>query len=187
MEELFDIYNEDGTPSGKTVLRSEAHEKGILHAAVHIYVYRLRSGRVEILLQKRADDKDSFPSCRDTSCAGHVSAGGTFLYTVTKELSEELGICVPEGRAEHLFTKLITKNNVFHGKPFNDREVYGVYALEYDCPAESIVFQKAEISAVRRMDSAALLARLEARDKDYCIMIDTYREALKCIKERVTA
>ena len=182
MAEFFDVYNEQGLPTGKTVSRAEAHEKGILHAAVHIYVYRLREGKLEILLQKRADDKDSFPSCWDTSCAGHVSAGDSFEFTVNKELSEELGITVDNGEVQHLFTKLVDKRNVFHGKPFLDREVYNVYALEYDIPEDKIVFQEEEISAVKWMDADALLERLETGDKAYCIMLTTYREVLKYLK-----
>ena len=180
MTEYFDIYDESGAPTGKIVSRSEAHEKGILHAAVHIYVYRKTARGMDILLQKRADDKDSFPSCWDTSCAGHVSAGETFFQTVKRELSEELGIKVKDGEAKNLFTKIVTKNNVFHGKPFLDREIYSVYCLERDIPAEEIVFQKEEISAVKWMDSELLLERLEAKDEDYCIMLDTYREFLNC-------
>ena len=93
--EFFDVYNNHGVPTGEKVERSIAHEKGILHGAVHIYIYRLKNGFLEILLQKRADNKDSFPSCWDTSCAGHVSSGDSFETTVLKELSEELGINVP--------------------------------------------------------------------------------------------
>ncbi|MCD8049593.1 MAG: NUDIX domain-containing protein [Clostridia bacterium] len=180
--EFFDVYNEAGFPTGEVVSRTEAHEKGILHAAVHIYVYRVASGRLQILLQKRADDKDSFPGCWDTSCAGHVSAGETFDETLVKELSEELGIHITAGEAKHLFTKIVTKNNVFHGKPFNDHEVYRVYALNYDAPAESIAFQKEEISAVRWMDSDELLSELERGNKAYCIMLNTYREALEFLR-----
>lgn len=182
MAEYFDIYNTDGTTTGETVSRVEAHEKGILHAAVHIYVYRRRGERIDILLQKRSDNKDSFPSCWDTSCAGHVSAGDTFDYTVKKELSEELGIHINDGEAAHLFTKLVSKHAIFHGKPFNDREIFKVYALERDIPTENINFQREEISAVRWMDSDELLSRLESRDSAYCIMPDTYREALTNIK-----
>lgn len=178
MTEYFDVYDESGSPTGEVVSRSEAHEKGILHTAVHIYVYRKTARGMDILLQKRADDKDSFPSCWDTSCAGHVSAGDTFSQTVKRELSEELGIDVKDGEVKSLFTKIVAKNNVFHGKPFLDREIYSVYCLERDVPAEDIVFQREEISAVKWMDSVLLLSRLEAKDKDYCIMLDTYREFL---------
>ncbi len=183
--EFFDVYYEDGFPTGNTVSRAEAHEKGILHAAVHIYVYRVVSGKLQILLQKRADDKDSFPGCWDTSCAGHVSAGETFDETLVKELSEELGIHIAADEANHLFTKIVTKNNVFHGKPFNDHEVYRVYALNYDAPAESIIFQKEEISAVRWMDADDLLSELERGNKDYCIMPNTYREALEFLRKEI--
>lgn len=182
MTEYFDVYNESGEPTGEIVSRSEAHEKGILHAAVHIYVYRKTSRGMDILLQKRADDKDSFPSCWDTSCAGHVSAGDTFSYTVKKELSEELGIDVKDGEVRRLFTKIVSKKNVFHGKLFLDREVYNVYCLERDIPSENIAFQKEEISAVKWMDSEELLKHLEAKDKNYCIMIDTYREFLAALR-----
>ncbi len=180
--EYFDVYNENGVPTGERVSRAEAHEKGILHAAVHIYVYRRRGTDVQILLQKRADTKDSFPSCWDTSCAGHVTAGDTFEKTVKKELSEELGLHIKDGDAKHLFTKTVVKNNVFHGKPFNDHEIYAVYSVEYDAPAEDITFQEEEISALKWMDSQDLLHELESGNKEYCIMKDTYRQALSYIK-----
>lgn len=180
--EYFDVYNTDGTPTGERVERSVAHEKGILHGAVHIYVYRKRKKGYDILIQKRADDKDSFPSCWDTSCAGHVTSGDTFDETVVKELREELGIKIAPCDAVHCFTKIVTKINTFYGKVFNDHEIYKVYKLEYNAPIESFVFQREEISALRWIDSMALLERLEAKDKNYCIMPDTYKEALKCIK-----
>lgn len=180
--EYFDVYNEEGFPTGERVTRKEAHEKGILHAAVHIYVYRIKNGHYEILLQKRSDDKDSFPSCWDTSCAGHVSAGDSFEDTVIKELSEELGIKVNYSDVVHCFTKIVTKINSFHGKIFNDHEVYKVYKLKFDAPAESLKFQKEEISDLKWMDAEALLLALEANDPEYCIMPDTYKKALLHIK-----
>ena len=181
--EYFDIYNEDGNPTGEKVERTVAHEKGILHAAVHIYVYRQIGENLEILLQKRADNKDSFPSCWDTSCAGHVTAGDSFDKTVVKELGEELGIFIKLGDAKHLFTKIVTKINTFHGKIFNDHEVYKVYALEYDAPIESFNFQKEEVSALKWMDASSLLNELENRNAEYCIMPDTYKEFLTALSQ----
>ncbi len=180
--EYFDVYNEDGTLTGEKVERSIAHEKGILHGAVHIYVYRKSKNGYDILVQKRADDKDSFPSCWDTSCAGHVSGGDTFEETVVKELGEELGIKVSFGDAKHCFTKIVTKINTFYGKVFNDHEIYKVYKLEYNAPVENFVFQKEEVSALKWMDSQELLNELERKNPDYCIMIDTYKEILEHVK-----
>ena len=41
MEELFDITDENGFVTGKTVTRSEAHDKGIMHRTVHIQCHSL--------------------------------------------------------------------------------------------------------------------------------------------------
>lgn len=180
--EYFDIYNENGTPMGERIERSVAHEKGILHAAVHIYIYRVKGGRYEILLQKRADDKDSFPSCWDTSCAGHVSSGDDFETTALKELSEELGIKIDPDCLTHAFDQKVEKINVFYGRTFIDREYNKVYLLNYDAPETSFSFQKEEISALKWMDADKLLVELENKNPDYCIMPDTYKKALKALK-----
>ena len=52
-EELFDIVDENGNPTGETVSRSEAHAKGIRHRTAHIWVIRDNEGKKEVLLQKR--------------------------------------------------------------------------------------------------------------------------------------
>ena len=49
--ELFDIIDENGNPTGKTVERSIAHAEGIRHRTAHIWIIRKRNGRTEILLQ----------------------------------------------------------------------------------------------------------------------------------------
>lgn len=179
--EYFDIYTPDGTPTGEKIERTLAHEKGTLHAAVHIYIYRIINGRCEILLQKRADDKDSFPSCYDTSCAGHVTAGDSFETTALKELSEELGLQIELSRLTHAFDQLVEKINVFYEKTFIDREYNKVYILNYDAPVESFTFQKDEISALKWMDADELLCELESKNPAYCIMLDTYKKALSAI------
>ncbi len=180
--EYFDIYTENGTPTGEKIERSLAHEKGILHAAVHIYIYRIKNDRLEILLQKRADNKDSFPSCYDTSCAGHVSAGDDFITTALKELEEELGLQISPDSLVYAFDQLVEKINVFYSKPFTDREYNKVYLLYYDAPEASFTLQKEEISALKWMDSELLLVELENKNPEYCIMPDTYKKALTCIQ-----
>lgn len=180
--EFFDIYNENGTTTGETIERTIAHEKGILHAAVHIYIYRVKNGKIEILLQKRADNKDSFPSCWDTSCAGHVSSGDSFEATALKELREELGITVPPSQLTHAFDQTVEKINKFHSKTFIDREYNKVYLLNYDAPAEFFTFQQEEISALKWMDADELLSELNCKNPQYCIMPDTYKKALSKLK-----
>lgn len=180
--EYFDVYTPEGIPTKEKVERTAAHENGILHAAVHIYIYRKRDDRYEILLQKRADDKDSFPSCYDTSCAGHVSSGDDFISTALKELREELGITISESKLIHAFDQLVEKINVFYSKTFIDREYNKVYLLHYDAPESAFIFQKEEISALKWIDADALLKELELKNPEYCIMPDTYKKALSKLK-----
>ena len=66
--ELFDILNEDGSKTGVVKERGVAHREGALHGTVHIWIVREndKSG-YDVLLQKRSDNKDSYPGCYDTS------------------------------------------------------------------------------------------------------------------------
>lgn len=59
--ELFDIVDEHGIPTGETVERSIAHRDGIRHRSEHVWIARHTPTGVEVLMQKRAMIKDSFP------------------------------------------------------------------------------------------------------------------------------
>ena len=58
--EIFDIIDENGNPTGKTVERSIAHAEGIRHRTAHIWIIRRKNGRTEILLQKDPETRILF-------------------------------------------------------------------------------------------------------------------------------
>lgn len=89
--ELFDVIDSKGNPTGQIVSREKAHAEGIPHRTVHIWIIREKEGRVQILLQKRSQNKDSFPGKFDTSSAGHIQAGDEPLESAIRELKEESG------------------------------------------------------------------------------------------------
>ena len=70
--ELFDIVDEKGIPTGETIERTQAHEKGVRHRTAHIWIVREQNGKAQLLLQKRSAEKDSFPGQFDTSSAGQI-------------------------------------------------------------------------------------------------------------------
>lgn len=73
--------------------RSEAHRLGLRHRTSHVWLVPARkNGVLEVLLQKRSDEKDSFPGCYDISSAGHIPAGQGFVDSALRELKEELGV-----------------------------------------------------------------------------------------------
>ena len=84
--ELFDVIDSKGNPTGQIVSREKAHAEGIPHRTAHIWIIREKEGRVQILLQKRSQNKDSFPGKFDTSSAGHIQAGDEPLESALREL-----------------------------------------------------------------------------------------------------
>ncbi len=87
-EDIFDVVNERDEVI-ETKLRSVVHAQGLLHRAVHVFVFNSRG---EIFLQKRSMKKDRQPGVWDSSCSGHVDSGETYDETAVRELGEELGL-----------------------------------------------------------------------------------------------
>ena len=87
-EEYFDVVNEDDQAVAK-LPRSEVHRRKLRHRAVHVFLFRQDDC---LLIHKRTDTKEEFPSVWTSSCSGHVSAGEDYDATAVRELFEELGI-----------------------------------------------------------------------------------------------
>ncbi|KAF0093193.1 MAG: NUDIX hydrolase [Puniceicoccaceae bacterium 5H] len=98
-EEIFDVVDRHDAVISQAP-RTEVHARGLLHRAVHVLVFNARG---EIFLQQRARTKDTFPSRWDSSAAGHVAAGDTYLDTAPREVKEELGVKIRAEALEPLF------------------------------------------------------------------------------------
>lgn len=69
--------------------QKEAHEKGIIHRVIRVYLYNSKG---EILWQKRADHLSTNPGKWNESVAGHVDEGETYLQAAEREMTEEIGV-----------------------------------------------------------------------------------------------
>ena len=87
-EDIFDIVNDRDEVIGRGA-RSDVHRLGHKHRAVHVLVYNSR-GR--IFLQKRSQQKDTFPGAWDSSAAGHLDCGEDYDQCALRELREEIGL-----------------------------------------------------------------------------------------------
>ena len=113
--EIFDITDDNGVPTGKTISRNEAHEKGIPHRTAHIWIARKKGDSYQVLLQKRSEEKESFPGMYDTSSAGHIQAGDDPLESAQRELHEELGIkAKPAGVVHATMNRFFIKELSFY-------------------------------------------------------------------------
>lgn len=183
--EFLDELNEDGTKTGRQVPRDYAHGHGVLHATSQIYIYRYRNGRLEILLQRRSENKDSFPGKLDISCAGHVSAGLSYDEAAIKELSEELGLSVNSDSLKKIGVFRTSKKAEFYGRPFLDEQLSAVYITELYVEATDISFQKEEISEVVWMRADEISERLKRGSEEFCINYERFLKVLSAIRQNV--
>ncbi|KAK6911144.1 Peptidase family M49 [Dillenia turbinata] len=138
-EEFFDVLTSTGQKIGVSKPRSEVHRDGDYHRAVHVWIYA--ESTQELLLQRRADCKDSWPGLWDISSAGHISAGHSSLVSAS---------IINEGK--------------FINNEFND--VYLVTTLS-PIPLEAFTLQESEVSAVKYIPYEEYRSLLAKEDPDY--------------------
>lgn len=167
--EIFDIVDEAGQPTGRTVTRAEAHEKGICHRTAHVWIVREEAGKTSVLLQKRARGKDSFPGCLDTSSAGHIPAGCEPRASALRELSEELGIQAEPEDLTPIGIFRIQYEKEFYGKLFRDNEVSFVYLYRKPVEETALTLQAEEVECVRWFDLDEVVRLRKANDPSICV------------------
>lgn len=86
--EYFEVFGDDGACLGQ-VLRGEVHRLGLWHRSVHCFVWNSRG---EMLLQRRAPDKDLYAGCWDYAVGEHLKAGESWQRGMRRGLFEELGL-----------------------------------------------------------------------------------------------
>ncbi|MDD6481795.1 MAG: NUDIX domain-containing protein [Lachnospiraceae bacterium] len=170
--EILDVVDDNGIPTGRTVERALAHREGVQHRTAHLWIARRKNGHVELLLQKRCKEKDSFPGCYDISSAGHIPAGVGYLPSALRELKEELGVTAEEKDLIYCGKKRIMVNTEFHHTPYNDRQVSAVYLMWLDREAEDFCVQTEEIESVEWMEFEACRRAVIENTIPNCIDIE---------------
>ncbi|MDD6798574.1 MAG: EamA family transporter [Clostridia bacterium] len=175
-EEMLDVRDNAGNLTGVVKARRLVHRDGDAHATSHVWLVRRNSNQsgtgVDILLQKRSHNKDSFPDCYDISSAGHIPAGQDYLESAIRELKEELGI---EASAQDLhFIGMHDgfEKAEFYGEPFINHEISSVYILERDISDDGFKLQKEEVQSVRWIDFDECVDMLQNGKLKHCICMD---------------
>ena len=137
--ELWDIYDAQRRPTGRTHARGAPMRRGEYHINVFVWIFNSAG---ELLLTKRSPEKESYPNLWETT-GGAVLAGETSRQAIVRELREETGLCAaPE---EFVFLDSV------RGKTwFSD-----TYALRRDAPLSQIVLQPGETCDARWVTRAA--------------------------------
>lgn len=86
--ELWDLYDKDRRPLGRTHQRGLPVPPGAYHLAVIVVILNPKG---EVLLTRRAPEKDACPGWWENT-GGSVLTGETSLEAITRELREETGL-----------------------------------------------------------------------------------------------
>ena len=92
--ELWQLYDEQGRPLTGKGASPEVAWAGLLHGSSHVWIWHLGPNGAEVLLQKRATIKRTWPNMYDISAAGHIDLGEEPLAAALRETREEIGIDV---------------------------------------------------------------------------------------------
>jgi isopentenyldiphosphate isomerase len=142
MDELVDVLDVNGVPTGKTVLKSVAHREGILHPVAHVWIY---TGAGMVLLQKRSFSKEVYPGLWDVSMGGHISAGEDIIQGALREIKEELGKQFSAGNLRPAFIHSTDEDL----GTLKVREVIHVFLCRCDDPISSYAAQESEVDDIK--------------------------------------
>ena len=161
MDELIDIINTNGIPTGKTCMKSKAHNMGYLHASIHVWFYTKDH---QILIQLRKEDKDTYPNLWDVSVAGHIGAGETAINTAIRETKEEIGYLVKEEELTKIpaYTeKHFLNNNII------DNEYHHIYLAPLKSAVKNLTPQPEEVAALKLISFSDLKKALLEKDTSF--------------------
>ncbi len=131
--ELWDILDESGRPTGRTIARGDRLKPGEYYLAVHIWIV---NGKGEYLIQKRDNEKPLWPGMW-AATGGAAIAGETGMEAALREVEEELGIR-PDPKRMELLARI--KREDF----FTD-----IWLMRQEIDLDDIVMQQGEVCAVR--------------------------------------
>jgi len=152
MEEILDVVNENDEVVGQAT-RSDVHARGLMHRSVHIMLVN-SSGR--FFLQLRSRNKDTNPGLWDSSAAGHVDTGESYVDCAVRELAEELGLTVSRSDLTEIAT--------FRPAEENGYEFVRVFTV---CHDGEIILEANEIDDGKWLDPDELSRSLLEQPEQY--------------------
>ena len=166
-EELIDVLDENGAPTGVVKEKGAVHRDGDWHRSSHIWIV---SGR-NVLLQRRALAKPSWPGLWDISVAGHISAGESAIDAAVREAREEIGIEIAPAEIAHIGT---LRYQCVLRDGYVENEIHEVYLLRRDVDLSSLTLDPSEVAEVRwvRLEDLDQYERVPHKE-EYGLLTDT--------------
>ena len=182
MDELIDILDSNGDPTGKTEMKSYAHRVGLYHPTVHIWFY---TNNGNLLMQQRSTIKDIYPLLWDVSVAGHIGAGEEIKNSAVREVAEEIGLNIKKEQLEKIGVfKSVQKPK----ENLIDCEFHHTFSCLLNSPLQDLKKQDSEVEALTlvSLDQFKKEILMNKTSKKY-VPHDLlyYKEVIDCIKKKL--
>lgn len=141
--EIFDLFNDERLPLGKTIERGQKCGVGENRQVVHICIFNSQG---QMLIQQRQSFKKNWANLWDISVGGCCISGETSKQSANRELFEELGI-------EYDFADNRPYFTVNFDNGFDD-----YYFITKDINIEDLVLQKEEVQSAKWANKEEILS-----------------------------
>lgn len=162
MIERWDAYTAAGERTGEILLRGNPIPPGRYHLVAEVLL-RHRNGRW--LLMRRAPEKDYCPGMWEASAGGSAQLGEDSAAAARREVLEETGL--------HIHSL----QTLYHER--GDGYLFDYFLAVTDDDPAAVQLQAGETTDYRWIDTAALLARIDA---DQCMHARMLRLCRSCIE-----
>lgn len=176
--EFIDVLDENGKKTGIVRNRKLVYKNGDWHKTVHVW---LLNSQNELLIQKRAKDKETFPNLWAISIAGHVMSGETSKEAALREIKEEIGINTLEEDLIYMFS--VRRNQPYMGGTLHVLD--DVYLLKYDLDIQKATIQKEELSDIRFINYREFKQNLQEKDPSFVPYTKEHELLFKYLSEKM--
>lgn len=164
--EWLDVYDANGSPTGRVAERSTFLSKGEYFLCTHVI---LENTNGLFLIQKRSDTKQTRPGQWDIT-AGAVDTGETSLDGALREAKEEVGLTLPRDQMQFLFRD--HRRSCFHD----------VWYVKMPFSLEDCVMQESEVQDLRLITGVELehlVQQMPHRSPNYKRMLTSFLQKHK--------
>ncbi|WP_051914732.1 NUDIX hydrolase [Thermorudis peleae] len=160
-DELFELVDAHGQPTGQRKQRAAVHREGDWHRAFHLWLFAQTASGLHVLLQQRSLGKDTEPGKIDVAVGGHARPGEDARYGLVREAAEELGLQLQPDQLHYVGIRRMERR----GSSWIDREIQEIYATLLPVPIEQLRPDPREVAALVLVSFAALRAWSRSRDE----------------------
>ena len=162
MSELWDILDENGIPTGKTVERGKPMKPDEYHLVVHVWI---KNGKGQYLITKRTPNKPA-PNMWETT-GGSAITGDDSLQAALREVKEEIGIKLNHENGK----RLIRLKRQHEDSP----DFVDVWLFNENADLARLTFQPDEVNDAKWASAEEILAMIE---KNEFVDVFTYLDEL---------